>query len=131
MAKNTQERIAAIKHEIDRLRAYNEIQNLVAKYMNVHTHVTMDQSVECFALKQPDVSVEIAMWGKLVGPENVKRMYTGGPDKKEPMPGGMVEHQLNTRSSRWPRTARRPRVCGFPAAMRHIRAKQQPNREEN
>lgn len=94
MADNLEERLAAIEHEIDRLHAYNEIQNLVAKYEVIHTPTTEWQSPELFALKQPDVSVEIAMWGKFIGPENIKKCWPN--QEREPMPGGMNEHQLTT-----------------------------------
>jgi hypothetical protein len=96
VADNVEERLAKIQHEIERIQAYNEIQNLVAKDEVSHTPASMEQSYELFALKQPDVSVEIAMWGKIVGPENVKRMYVGTGEKREPQPGGMFEHQLTT-----------------------------------
>jgi len=93
--KAMQKEIQDLKHEMERLQAVHEIQNLVAKYANVHTPATMKRSIEVFAMKQPDVSVEIAMWGLMVGPEQVKKMY-GGMSESKPMPGTMFEHQLTT-----------------------------------
>jgi hypothetical protein len=95
MADNVEEKMKALEHEIERLQAYNEIQNLVAKYECVHTPTSMSRSVDLFALKQPDVSVEIAMWGKFIGPDQIKNMY-GGMGEAKPMPGTMFEHQLTT-----------------------------------
>lgn len=94
MADNVEERLAAMEKEIEHLKAYNEIQNLVAKYEVIHTPSTEWQSPELFALKQPDVSVEIAMWGKVIGPENIKRCWP--KHEGVPMPGGMAEHHLTT-----------------------------------
>jgi hypothetical protein len=93
--RNMQKEIKSMKHEIERLQAYNEIQNLVAKYAVLHTPTTMSRSPEVFALKQPDVSVEIAMWGKFIGAKQIKNMY-GGMGEAKPMPGAMFEHDLTT-----------------------------------
>lgn len=95
---NLQKELNSMKHEIERLQAYNEIQNLVAKYEVIHTPLTEHQSTELFALKQPDVSVEIAMWGKTVGPENIKRTWQRMENVEDDatMAGGMFEHDLTT-----------------------------------
>jgi hypothetical protein len=114
MADNVQEQLKVmgkeinnLKHEVERLQAVHEIQNLASKYCHIHLPTTMQKSYELFALKQPDVSVEIAMWGKYIGADKVRRMY-GGPgdeERKPPMPegeerklnlGGFAEHQLTT-----------------------------------
>ena len=92
---NLEERVKLLEKEIERLQAINEIQNLVGKYAVVHTSTSMKRSLEVFALKQPDVSVEIAMWGVFIGPERVKEMYTG-MSEGEPKPGAMFEHQFTT-----------------------------------
>lgn len=92
---NLEERLKKMEKQIERLQAVHEIQNLVAKYANIHTPTTMVQSSELFALKHQDVSVEIAMWGKLVGPEQIKKMYSTMIEAK-PAPGTMFEHQLTT-----------------------------------
>jgi hypothetical protein len=98
--ESLEEQVKQLKKQVERLEAYNEIQNLVAKYEVIHTPLTEHQSAELFALKQPDVSVEIAMWGKTVGPENIKRTW---PKRVDPesggettMAGGMFEHDLTT-----------------------------------
>jgi hypothetical protein len=95
MTDNIEERLKEMEKKIERLEAYNEIQNLVAKYVNIHTPLSMHLSPELFALKQPDVSVEIAMWGKLIGADQVNNMFKGMSERK-PEPGTMFEHQLTT-----------------------------------
>jgi len=95
MADNLQEQLKAMQKRIDRLEAYVEIQNLVGHYMSIHTPATERQSPQLFALKQPDVSVEIAMWGKFIGADQVRKMYHEA-DEGKPMPGAMFEHDLCT-----------------------------------
>jgi len=90
-----QKQINKMQHEIERLQAYVEIQNLVGRYEVIHTPATERQSPTLFALKQPDVSVEIAMWGKFTGAEKVRKMYREAEEGK-PMPGSMFEHHLCT-----------------------------------
>ena len=93
--KSLEERMASLEKEIERLQAVTEIQNLVGRYAVVHTPKTMAKSWELFALKQPDVSVEIAMWGVYVGGEKIKKLYaTMG--EGTPIPGTMFEHQFTT-----------------------------------
>ena len=93
--QNLEKTIDDLKHEMERLQAVHEIQNLVAKYANLHTPTTMHRSIEVFAMKQPDVSVEIAMWGKFIGPDQVRRVYNSLIEG-QPVPGTMFEHQLTT-----------------------------------
>jgi hypothetical protein len=90
-----EERMQALEKEVERLKAVHEIQNLVGRYATVHTPATMNQSIEVFAMKQPDVSVEIAMWGVFIGAEQIKRMYSTMTESA-PVPGTMFEHHLAT-----------------------------------
>jgi hypothetical protein len=87
--ENLQRVVEKLQHEQERLQAVHEIQNVAAKYYNTKN------KPEVFALKQPDVSVEIAMWGKFIGPEKVKQLFAaeGG---HTPPPGMLIEHQLTT-----------------------------------
>lgn len=95
--ESMQNEIKSMKHEMERLQAVQEIQNLAAKYAFVHLPTISWQSVDLFALKQPDVSVEIAMWGKFVGAEKIRKMYGEmGGEQHEPRPGFFAEHQLTT-----------------------------------
>lgn len=87
--------VEILQHENERLQAINEIMNLVGRYAVVHTPSSMARSIDLFALKQPDVSVEIAMWGVFIGPEQIKKVYSG-MSEATPMPGTMFEHQFTT-----------------------------------
>ena len=71
---NLEERLALLEKETERLKAVHEIQNLVGKYQVLHTPKTIHRSWELFALKQPDVSVEIAVWGVFMGAESIKKL---------------------------------------------------------
>jgi hypothetical protein len=93
--KSLEERFAALEHEVDRLQSVIEIQNLVGRYAVIHTPISMSKTPELFALKQPDVSVEIAMWGVFIGAEKIKRMYAT-MSEGDLKPGAMFEHQFTT-----------------------------------
>jgi len=92
--ENLEEKVKLLEKEVRRLQAVNEIQNLVGKYQVYHTPKTFWKTPELFALKQPDVSVEIAMWGVFVGAEQIKAMYQ--KVMVEPTVGTMFEHHLTT-----------------------------------
>ena len=65
-----EERVKSLEKEIERIKAVNEIQNLVGTYEILHTPKTFGRTIELFAMKQPDVSVEIADWGVYTGATN-------------------------------------------------------------
>jgi hypothetical protein len=94
MSESLEERVKLLEHEIERLHAIQEIQNLMGRYQVLHTPKTFWRTPELFALKQPDVSVEIAMWGVYIGAEQIKRHYqkilASSPA------GTMFEHHLTT-----------------------------------
>jgi hypothetical protein len=92
--ESLQKAVESLQHKNERLQAINEIQNLVGKYEVLHDPKTIHRSWELFALKQPDVSVEIAMWGVFVGAESIKKLYEEGHG--EPVAGTMFEHDLTT-----------------------------------
>jgi len=94
-AKSLEERIAA-------LEAVHDVQELMSRYFHYHT-VCLNKRCydELFAHKTPDVSAEIANWGKWEGPENVKTFFykvLGGDVKPEDRVGMMMLHQLDTPS---------------------------------
>jgi hypothetical protein len=62
-------------HEIERAHAVNEIQNLLSIYQYLHTAGLHKEQVNLFALKSPDVSVEIALTGVYVGEEGIRKQY--------------------------------------------------------
>jgi hypothetical protein len=93
--ESLEKRVRILEKEVERLQAINEIQILVGKYAVLHTPKTFKTVPETlFALKQPDVSVEIAMWGVYVGAEQIKTLYDKLHD--EPLVGTMFEHQFTT-----------------------------------
>jgi len=93
-AQSLKEKIARLELNVERLQAINEIQNLVGTYEVLHTPKTFGRTIELFALKQPDVSVEIADWGVYIGAKQIKTLYEDV--HKEPLVGSMFEHQLTT-----------------------------------
>jgi hypothetical protein len=93
--ESLEKRVKQLEKELERLQAIHEIQNLVGKYAVIHTPKTMAMTSELFALKQPDVSVEVAMWGVFTGAEQIKRMYSH-MEEGGGIPGTMFEHQLTT-----------------------------------
>jgi hypothetical protein len=103
MANNDlEERVKLLEKEVERLKAINEIQILVGRYAVLHTPKTFKQTPELFALKQPDVSVEVAARGIYVGSAQIKTFYEKLHD--EPLVGTMFEHQFTTHdtgSRRW------------------------------
>lgn len=92
--KTLEERIKFLEKEVQRLHDIQEIQNLVGKYEVLHTPKTFGQTMYLFALKQPDVSAEIADWGVYIGAEQIKVLY--GMVHSEKLEGTMFEHQLTT-----------------------------------
>ena len=51
------------------------IMNLMGKYELWHVPKYSYNTWKLFAMKQPDVSIEICNWGVWVGPESVKKLY--------------------------------------------------------
>ena len=93
MSKGTlEERMQRLKHEMERLRAVREIKNLVGNYTVFHSPKTFKRTPELFALKQPDVSAEIAMWGVFIGAQQIKNLYE--KLHEEPLVGTMFEHHF-------------------------------------
>jgi hypothetical protein len=91
--KSLEERIAA-------LEAVHDVQDLMSRYFHYHA-VCLNKRCydELFAQKAPDVSAEIANWGRWEGPEHVKTFFykvLGGDVKAEDRVGMMMLHQLDT-----------------------------------
>ena len=93
--EDLQKAVESLQKENERLQAINEIMNLVGRYAVVHTPSSMARTIDLFALKQPDVSVEIAMWGVFIGPDQIRKMYTEMSEGAA-KPGAMFEHQWTT-----------------------------------
>jgi hypothetical protein len=97
MAKRT------LEQELDRLKAYNEVQNLMGKYEFYHSAGMHQPTAELFARKDPDVCVQIGGWGVYRGYKNVITCYAKlhvwdeGKDHPEKyLIGRMIEHDLTT-----------------------------------
>lgn len=53
-----------LKQEIDRLKAVNEIQQVMAHYEAVHLNPAyIARSIECFADWRDDISADVSDWG--------------------------------------------------------------------
>lgn len=91
---SVEERIAALEHEVQRLRAVQDVQNLMGRYTVNHAPATMHQAVEFFALELPDVSVEVGDRGVYVGEAGIRELY----QRHFPMSheGNLLVHYLAT-----------------------------------
>ena len=67
--------MAALKHEVFRLNAAREIQNLMGTYTVNHVPKNMHDHIELFAMDMPDVSVEIGDRGVYVGPDVLRTLF--------------------------------------------------------
>ena len=86
--------IAALQHELFRLKSVNEIQNLMGTYTVNHVPKNMADHVELFALEMPDVSVEVGDRGVYRGPEAVKALF--GQTFTMDLKGNLLIHYLAT-----------------------------------
>jgi len=60
--KDLEGTIKSFKHEIERLQAVNEIQNLMSKYEYYHMTNMNNEVKEQYAKKAPDVKVLLKIW---------------------------------------------------------------------
>jgi hypothetical protein len=92
--ENLEKAVKNANHEIERLQAVNEIQNVFSRLDYFHASCKKKEALDLFALKSPDVSAEVAATGVYVG-ENVKKliMIEGG---SEPRVGGLGLHCRTT-----------------------------------
>ena len=65
-----------LEHEVLRLQAYVEIQNLMSKYEYLHTSEDHQETADMFTKKAPDVRSEM-QWGVYEGNESIQRLYVG------------------------------------------------------
>ncbi|RSM40360.1 hypothetical protein DMA12_27145 [Amycolatopsis balhimycina DSM 5908] len=91
----TDERRARLAANLNKLRAYHEIQNEMGRVVAAVNFGQPDKVLARFALGRPDVSVEWADEGVFIGPEAVTTIVreTIG---RERAPGEMVDLQLTT-----------------------------------
>lgn len=89
--------LAATKHELERQKAVTEIQNVMARYMLYHSAGRHKACLDLFAMRTPDVRVEVAMWGQYSGPAGVFKNYIDGIAENEgDRIGWFCEHPVST-----------------------------------
>jgi hypothetical protein len=108
MATSLEQRIVAleeknkkIEHELDRVKAVNEIQNLMSKYEYWHTSGENDKKGKFIAQKTPGARVEYIVSGVFEGSKHMTDflcdLHSGGKNKgKEKYDGGLAVHPLTT-----------------------------------
>lgn len=94
--KELEAKIAELDMEMERRVAVTEIQNCMARYFLLHSAHRHLECLDCFAMMTEDVSVEIAMWGRFIGPRSVYKNYIEGLAGREPMPGHFCEHPVSS-----------------------------------
>lgn len=91
---NAEERLARLEHELFRVKAGGDIQNLMGRYTVNHTPATIHQAINFFALELPDVSAEIGDRGVFVGEAGLRELFVGR-FPMEPV-GNLLVHYLTT-----------------------------------
>ena len=86
--------LASLRQDVARLKAVQDIQNLMGTYTVNHMPKTMHDHVELFAMERDDVSVEIGDRGVLVGPDALRRLF--GQQFKMELEGNLLIHYLAT-----------------------------------
>ncbi|HZU62851.1 MAG TPA: nuclear transport factor 2 family protein [Novosphingobium sp.] len=91
-SETIEQRLDAMTHEIDRLKAITAIQNTMSHYETVHCSGEIHRTTECFALWRPDCTAEVAGWGCFVGTDTVKEFW-GRQNRMDPR-GAIFFHTL-------------------------------------
>jgi hypothetical protein len=83
-------------HEMERLRAVNEIRNLINKLQFLHTANLNDEVARLFARKDPDVRLYFGDQGYWVGPEGPEKAgkIMDGIGGAGPQPGMLALHLM-------------------------------------
>jgi hypothetical protein len=91
--KTLEQRFTDLEHEVKRLQAYVEIQNVMSKLDAWHSTGMEKEAMTLFALTMPDVSAEIADGGVYVGAASIRKIALGveGFVMERP-PGGLGIH---------------------------------------
>ncbi len=76
--KSIEERFASLEHEIMRLQAVNEIQNLMGRYEAIHMGKYVQKTWEFYARHTPNTWMDVADWGIFVGIDSIKRAWNQG-----------------------------------------------------
>jgi hypothetical protein len=97
MAKESiEETIKSLKHEIERLQAVNEIQNLMGTYEYLHTANLHKEVMELYAKKAPGVRVYWGEQGYWEGPDAPKRCWSNLERMGNDTTGMMAIHPVTT-----------------------------------
>lgn len=75
--------LAEMKLQLFREQAVTEIANTMARYNYYHSGGRQKECLDQFAMRTPDVAIEIAMWGQYHGPEGLYDNYVAGIAKHE------------------------------------------------
>ena len=86
--------LAAIRHELFRLNAVREIQNLMGAYTVNHLPKNMHDHIELFAMYMPDVSAEVGDREVYVGPDALRTLF--GKQFAMGLKGNLLIHYLAT-----------------------------------
>lgn len=90
-------KIAKLELDLAKERAVTQIQNCMGRYAYMHTGGLHTECMECFAVGDPDLSIEIGPMGKFVGPDAAYRVYHLGHNAGEGNRlGFLAEHTLTT-----------------------------------
>jgi hypothetical protein len=67
---------ADLQARLDRSEAVTAVSNLMGRYSYLHTASKHTECLDLFAMKTPDVRVEM-VWGVYKGPDSIRRLYPG------------------------------------------------------
>jgi hypothetical protein len=85
----------SLEERMKRVEDMLEVQNLMGRYEYMHTAGMHEKVLDLYAMKTPDVSMEIAHWGKWEGPEAVRKGMIGVHTQAEHVQYGvMAVHAL-------------------------------------
>jgi hypothetical protein len=87
--KNLEEAIKSFQHEMERLRAVNEIQNLMSIYEYLHMTNRHRDVMEMYAKNAPDVRIAMKEMGYWEGPDAPQRGW-GDLERKTQNPVGVL-----------------------------------------
>lgn len=85
--------IHALRKQMQAAQDRHEIENLMGEYHVNHNQKNMAKSLQFYALKQPDVFIEIGDIGKFVGEKNLRKLFEENYQIKDNR-GNMLLHWL-------------------------------------
>ena len=92
-----EKKVIELEQELERARAYQEIQNLFGRYMYLHEAGKHRDCADLFARNSPGVSVEFHQMGLFKEAAGIRKLYEGTLDgNKKELPGFLIQHTLTT-----------------------------------